>query len=228
MVVDQNFINRNYLCKDGAVSQPHQFFDALQILYSNKELFLKLLRDPDSLLVKQIYDLQIPQLKEQNQAGPKMSTRPAYESKWTHSQKSYATQTVKPSLFPFSHIKRKLRHAMGLGHGGDKVIGLESVERNSQSGNHSGFAKGGKSSVDLKKRENMRKMKDFTLCIGQRAVSVGESCGRNMTRTSVSSSEQNIENTQVEATENLAKILNCRFEEQNINDSNLHLPTGII
>lgn len=92
VVVDRNFINGEYLCKDGAGSQPHQFFDALQILYSNKELFLKLLQDPNSLLVKQIHDLQFSQVKEQYPAGQKMLTRSAYESRWINSQKSYATQ----------------------------------------------------------------------------------------------------------------------------------------
>lgn len=96
MVEDQNFINGNYLSKDGAASQPHQLVDTLHILYSNKELFLKLLQDPNSLLVKQIYDSQISQAKEECEAGPNMLAGSAYDSRWINSPKSYATQCETP------------------------------------------------------------------------------------------------------------------------------------
>ena len=75
MTIDQKFVNKNYQGKEGADCQPEQLLDALQILYSNKELFLKLLQDPNSLLVKQIHDLQSSQVKEPYQAMEKEMTR---------------------------------------------------------------------------------------------------------------------------------------------------------
>ena len=56
--VNQKLYVGQYLSKDGVNCQSRQFFDALQVLNSNKELFLKLLEDPNSLLVKHIQDLR--------------------------------------------------------------------------------------------------------------------------------------------------------------------------
>ncbi|MED6161884.1 hypothetical protein PIB30_065005 [Stylosanthes scabra] len=64
MTIDPKFVNKSYLSKEGAECQPDQLLDALQILYSNKELFLKLLQDPNSLLVKQISGLQSSQVNK--------------------------------------------------------------------------------------------------------------------------------------------------------------------
>ncbi|KAF7828268.1 uncharacterized protein G2W53_019432 [Senna tora] len=237
MVVDQNFINGKYVCKDGEVSQPHQFLDALHILYSNKQLFLKLLQDPSSLLVKKIYDSQILEVNEQYQS----ETPYAGCHCPLHSYDSYGynLQIEKPSHSPFSHIKRKLWHVMGvrkkehqwvttddlsrkfpcgcqtLGEG-DEVRRLESVGRNSIRSDHYGFANVGKLKRGKKKK---KKIRDFTFCIGQSDVSVGESCGSNLTRTSVSHSEQNIHNNiHDEAMKNLSEILECRIEETNNNE----------
>ncbi|KAF8380227.1 hypothetical protein HHK36_027709 [Tetracentron sinense] len=54
--IDQNFIDVKHLPKDGTIHQSKQFMNALDILNANKELFLKLLQDPNSLLVKHIQD----------------------------------------------------------------------------------------------------------------------------------------------------------------------------
>ncbi|KAK7358611.1 hypothetical protein VNO77_00546 [Canavalia gladiata] len=90
MTVDQRSINEVSQGKDRAGCQPNQFLDALQILYSNKELFIKLLQDPNSLLVKQIHDLQSSQVKEPYQARKKRMTG------LNKSPQSNATQCVKP------------------------------------------------------------------------------------------------------------------------------------
>ncbi|KAK7318225.1 hypothetical protein RJT34_02924 [Clitoria ternatea] len=90
MIVDQRFINKYYQGKDGTGCQPNQFMDALQILYSNKELFIKLLQDPNSLLVKQIHELPSSHVKEPYQGRQKRMT------KMNKSQKSNTTQCVKP------------------------------------------------------------------------------------------------------------------------------------
>lgn len=59
--VNQKLFVGKYLSKDGANYQSRQFLDALEVLNSNKELFLKLLEDPNSLLVKHIQDLRASQ-----------------------------------------------------------------------------------------------------------------------------------------------------------------------
>ncbi|XP_057980264.1 uncharacterized protein LOC131166054 [Malania oleifera] len=54
--LSQNFINGPHLT-DGEAHPSKEFLDALQTLNSNKELFLELLQDPNSLLVKHIQSL---------------------------------------------------------------------------------------------------------------------------------------------------------------------------
>ncbi|XP_061348682.1 uncharacterized protein LOC133294050 [Gastrolobium bilobum] len=89
MIVDQRFVNKNVQGKDGAGCQPEQFFNALQILNSNKELFVKLLQDPNSLLVKQIHDSQSSQVREPYHARQKRMIR------FNKSQNSNARRCVK-------------------------------------------------------------------------------------------------------------------------------------
>ncbi|KAJ1411807.1 hypothetical protein SESBI_20863 [Sesbania bispinosa] len=89
MIVDQRIFNKNYQGKDGAGYKPDQFLDALQVLYSNKELFVKLLQDPNSLLAKQIHELQSSQVTEPYQARQKRMNR------LNKSQNSNARKSVK-------------------------------------------------------------------------------------------------------------------------------------
>ncbi|KAI4326949.1 hypothetical protein L6164_019459 [Bauhinia variegata] len=96
MIVDQNFINGKSLGKDGEDSQSNQLVDALQILYSNKELFLKLLQDPNSLLVKQVHDFRDSQVKKQCQVRQKKVTRSAEKSILNQPQTSNEIQCGKP------------------------------------------------------------------------------------------------------------------------------------
>lgn len=56
--INQKFVNREHPTEDGKTYQSKEFMDALQTLISNKELFLKLLQDPNSLLVKHIQNMQ--------------------------------------------------------------------------------------------------------------------------------------------------------------------------
>ncbi|KAK9265378.1 hypothetical protein L1049_003528 [Liquidambar formosana] len=56
--ISQKFIVEKRLITDEASHQSKQFLDAQEILNSDRELFLKLLQDPNSLLVKHIQDLQ--------------------------------------------------------------------------------------------------------------------------------------------------------------------------
>ncbi|KAG5041452.1 hypothetical protein GLYMA_05G208500v4 [Glycine max] len=282
MIVDPRFVNKNYQGKDGADCEPNQFLDALQILFSNKELFIKLLQDPNSLLVKQIHDLQSTQVKEPyQQARQKMMTKlkkpqdgnatqcvkpfkpfdrsdlrlsvkpqssnrivvlkPGTVNVETsfasppHSPDSFRShaQNIMPSYFPFSCIKRKLKHVMrvrrqeqqwrtddemsskfscssqGL-EDGQKVKQLEIAERNSPINAHPNAGKRLNSYLDLKKRDNIIKLEDSELCMGLETASFGESRSKNSYHTSVGHSEENIH---VEGRKGPSQMLNCGSEE---------------
>ncbi|XAR54056.1 hypothetical protein NMG60_11029046 [Bertholletia excelsa] len=62
--VDQRFAEGKHLAEDGKANQSREFIDALQTLSSNKELIVELLKDPNSLLVKYIQDLEDSQLEK--------------------------------------------------------------------------------------------------------------------------------------------------------------------
>ncbi|CAK7335551.1 unnamed protein product [Dovyalis caffra] len=63
--INQKLIDGKHPTTDGANDQSKHFMDALEILNSNKDLFIKLLQDPNSLLVKHIEDLRDSQAKMQ-------------------------------------------------------------------------------------------------------------------------------------------------------------------
>ncbi|CAN4077717.1 unnamed protein product [Withania somnifera] len=56
--IDQMFIDRKYISKGSTSYEPEQFSNALMMLNSNGDLFLKLLQDPNSLVAKQIRNMQ--------------------------------------------------------------------------------------------------------------------------------------------------------------------------
>lgn len=56
--INQKLIDAKCRGRGGPSNQSKHFLDALEILNSNKELFIKLLQDPNSLLVKHIQDLR--------------------------------------------------------------------------------------------------------------------------------------------------------------------------
>ncbi|XVE57895.1 hypothetical protein DITRI_Ditri04bG0127000 [Diplodiscus trichospermus] len=63
--VNQKLNDGENLSRNEATNQSKNFIDALEILNSNKELFLKLLQDPNSLLAKHIQNLRDSQGKKQ-------------------------------------------------------------------------------------------------------------------------------------------------------------------
>ncbi|KAJ9173634.1 hypothetical protein P3X46_016750 [Hevea brasiliensis] len=63
--INQKLIDGKHLGGSGIVQQSKHFLDALEILNSNRDLFLKLLQDPNSLLLKHIEDLRDSQAKQQ-------------------------------------------------------------------------------------------------------------------------------------------------------------------
>ncbi|XP_057978289.1 uncharacterized protein LOC131164820 [Malania oleifera] len=83
--INQKFMDGKFLGKDGANQQSKQFSDALMTLNSNKELFLKLLRDPNSLLAKHIQDMRHSQAgKEQMKSSSKTELSNFENSKVRH------------------------------------------------------------------------------------------------------------------------------------------------
>ncbi|PON62883.1 hypothetical protein PanWU01x14_135590 [Parasponia andersonii] len=74
-IVNQKFIEGKYLSRGGINQQSKQLMEALQISNSNKELFTKLLQDPNSLLVKHTQDLRDSQAqKEQKKSSSEAKT----------------------------------------------------------------------------------------------------------------------------------------------------------
>ncbi|KAK9273249.1 hypothetical protein L1049_018056 [Liquidambar formosana] len=77
--INQKFVNGEHLAEDGKNHHSKEFMDALETLISNKELFLKLLQDPNSLLMKHIQNLQDALVekdeKSQSLAGSNLSKK---------------------------------------------------------------------------------------------------------------------------------------------------------
>src|SRR5262249_41433628 len=60
----QKLINGNHIREDGDIHSPKELMNALQILSSDEELFLKLLLGPESVMVKHIQNLWKAQVKK--------------------------------------------------------------------------------------------------------------------------------------------------------------------
>ncbi|KAL3499336.1 hypothetical protein ACH5RR_038429 [Cinchona calisaya] len=58
--IDQIYMNRRYMSKNVVSRKSKPFSDASELLHLNRDLFLKLLQDPNSLLAKHIKNLQFP------------------------------------------------------------------------------------------------------------------------------------------------------------------------
>ncbi|XP_057533554.1 uncharacterized protein LOC130811314 [Amaranthus tricolor] len=75
-ILVNHFTNENGCSKDGKIQPSKELVDALQVLNSNKEFFLKLLQDPHSQLVKHIQssqDIQVEEGKFKVLTGPDVS-----------------------------------------------------------------------------------------------------------------------------------------------------------
>ncbi|KAI9175111.1 hypothetical protein LWI28_027413 [Acer negundo] len=215
--INQNFIKGRYPERDRTNHQSKHFSDALEILNSNKDLFMKLLQDPNSLLVKHIQDLRDSQAKKQETKSfsdakvsencsigsvdpensdtivvlkPDLTSMQNSElemSKSSSPRSLYSlrnrAQSDKPAYFSFEHMKRKLKHAIGLrkkekiststgstlhksprdiqcsGDGG-KGKSLEVAESNSSSNVNLGIGRTMKSSQDVKRIDKTCKAKE--------------------------------------------------------------------
>ncbi|BFG31737.1 hypothetical protein CerSpe_180110 [Prunus speciosa] len=276
-IINQKFI-------DGVNHQSKQLLDALEILNSNKELFRKLLQDPNSLLVKHIEDLRDSQARTHQGKSPceanisEYRTSKARQSEGPssiHTLKScdiYPSQENGESEFPerivvlkpgppsmeissesintslqslrnngqsdtpanssFSRIKRKLRHAISESRKeqhsksidgtlntppcqstGDnsKGKGMKIIRSNSPSVDGGGVTK---SSLDIKKKENIGKVKQCESSIGREAASTSGSGLGNSNISLVSQPKREESETYVEAGKHLSELLNNGNKEK--------------
>ncbi|KAJ4777762.1 Phosphatidylinositol N-acetyglucosaminlytransferase subunit P-like protein [Rhynchospora pubera] len=116
---DRSLISERHLSNTG-VSQSKEFMNALDILSSNRELFLKILQDPDSHVLEKIHEINekrdlkrfsMKKEEEEKTANspsvskivvlkPKATARPTYDAKVV-------------SHFSFREIKRRLKQIIG-------------------------------------------------------------------------------------------------------------------
>ncbi|XP_044476608.1 uncharacterized protein LOC123204114 [Mangifera indica] len=171
--INQKIIKGKSHGSDWASNQSRHFLDALEILNSNKELFIKLLHDPDSLLVKHIQDLRDSQVKDQEtklsetcdrypsngSVDPLPSNRSLLlksgSSGSTNMQNSageirdfsspgslyslgHRAQSGKPAYFTFEHMKKKLRHAIGLSRKEKPLLSTVTSHKSSRDNQSSG------------------------------------------------------------------------------------------
>ncbi|KAJ8768565.1 hypothetical protein K2173_022675 [Erythroxylum novogranatense] len=74
--INKKLIDGEYLSADKASCQSKHFLDSLEVLNANRELFVKLLQDPNSLLVKHIKDMRDSQArKQQTESSAKAKLR---------------------------------------------------------------------------------------------------------------------------------------------------------
>ncbi|KAK3227454.1 hypothetical protein Dsin_007316 [Dipteronia sinensis] len=215
--INQNFIKGRYPERDRTNHQSKHFSDALEILNSNKDLFIKLLQDPNSLLVKHIQDLRDSQVKKQETKSfsdakvsencsigtvdpensdtivvlkPDLTSMQNSELEMSESSSPRSlyslrnrVQSDKPAYFSFEHMKRRLKHAIGLrrkekiststgsmlhkspldiqcpGDGG-KGKSLEVADSNSSTNVNLGVDRTMKSSQDVKRIDKTCKVKE--------------------------------------------------------------------
>ncbi|KAH7550259.1 hypothetical protein JRO89_XS13G0162100 [Xanthoceras sorbifolium] len=266
--INQKFIKGRYPGRDRTNQQSKHFLDALDVLNSNKDLFIKLLQDPNSLLVKHIQDLRDSQAKEketkfsENRSIARKCEYPSKESvdpqlsdtivvlkpDLTSMQNSAIeisecsspqlslyclrnrAQSDKPAYFSFEHMKRKLRHAIGLrrkekismstgstlhkssrdiqglGDGG-KGKSPEVAESNLQSKINLGIDRTVKVSPDVKKIEKKGKANDFESGIRRQVVLNGGSGHENSKLSMVRHLKQREAYMDAESRERLSEIL---------------------
>ncbi|CAN1253859.1 hypothetical protein LINPERPRIM_LOCUS8452 [Linum perenne] len=127
--INQRLVDGQLLGEDEGKVQSKHFLDALDVLNSNRDLFSKLLQDPNSLLVKHIEDLRDSQQKVLGLVNEHLETivvlKPDVKGLEDHAdvhnndssvgQHSLrgVQQGVRPALSPFGQMKRKLMKALG-------------------------------------------------------------------------------------------------------------------
>ncbi|XP_077223690.1 uncharacterized protein LOC143857185 [Tasmannia lanceolata] len=82
--LNRKFVDEKLLNGHGALHQSKEFMDALEILNSNKELFLELLQDPNSLVLQHIQDLRNDQAEKLSKVEEEIRDPRKYEEVVSH------------------------------------------------------------------------------------------------------------------------------------------------
>ncbi|CAN0907647.1 hypothetical protein LINGRAHAP2_LOCUS24915 [Linum grandiflorum] len=114
--INQSLVDGQVLGEDEGKVQSKHFLDALDVLNSNRDLFAKLLQDPNSLLVKHIEDLRDSQQKVLGLVNEHLETivvlKPDVKGLETHADVRN-NDDASVSRSSFGQMKRKLMKALG-------------------------------------------------------------------------------------------------------------------
>ncbi|XP_071917661.1 uncharacterized protein [Coffea arabica] len=109
--IDQIYIKRRYTSKDGVSSKSEPFSDASEILHVNRDLFLKLLQDPNSLLVKHIQKLQFPPREKKGiNSSPSSQSSECQSSGTSDYEDSLSTMSIQKrnaNKLPWQKLKQR-------------------------------------------------------------------------------------------------------------------------
>ncbi|XP_038682809.1 uncharacterized protein LOC119983177 isoform X2 [Tripterygium wilfordii] len=98
-LVRQKFTEAKRLATDEKLRQSKEFQEALEVLSSNRDLFLKFLQEPNSLFSQNLYDLQpIPPPPETKRITVLKPSKGVENDKFAVSRKKNDTQAKKPAL----------------------------------------------------------------------------------------------------------------------------------
>ncbi|KAJ0049147.1 hypothetical protein Pint_15154 [Pistacia integerrima] len=260
--INQKIVKGKYYGRDQSSNQSKHFLDALEILNSNKELFMKLLHDPNSLLVKHIQDLRDSQAKNQEtklsetcdrfpskgSVDPQPSNRillpKSGSSGSTYMQNSAGetghfsspqslyslrdrAQSGKPAYFSFEHMKRKLRHAIGLSRKGKPLLSTVTLHKSSR--DNQGLGDGNKEndlgvtgsnspckiclgSIDNKTGDKVGKVKDFDSGTRQKVALKSGTSHENSKLSIVRHPKESELNMYMESRQHLPEVLRNRNE----------------
>ncbi|GKU95259.1 hypothetical protein SLEP1_g8640 [Rubroshorea leprosula] len=113
--INKKLIDGTKLSRGGASNQSKNFIEALEILNSNKELFIKLLQDPNSLLVKHIQELRDSQSGKQQTQSFSDDKLSEHQDKCLHkaskdSQSSDTIVVLKPNATSLQNVANSSNH----------------------------------------------------------------------------------------------------------------------
>ncbi|CAI9094088.1 OLC1v1029750C3 [Oldenlandia corymbosa var. corymbosa] len=134
--IDQMYINRVYTSRAASSDKSTPFTDASEILRLNRDLFLQLLQDPNSLIVKHIQKVQFPK-------GQKEKRKLLCDSKSSESHSSAIRKYGDPESTMRiqkknvnNHLWKKLKDRYGFSikgsdcSGGSQIVVLQPVSKN--------------------------------------------------------------------------------------------------
>ncbi|KAM7271861.1 hypothetical protein ACFE04_031075 [Oxalis oulophora] len=113
-LIRQKFMEAKRLSTDQKLRDSKEFQDALEILSSNRELFLQFLQEPNSMFSQQLYDLHsVPPLPESKHITILRPSRVVEDEKFGVSGKRSNNQSKKPSLVSQSQTTGWNKHNNG-------------------------------------------------------------------------------------------------------------------